>query len=147
MTGSSDDWMDDGGGLTMDDEDEDEDEDDVKVEETAKVEEIKTPPVEAPKPPGISLPMTGSSDDWMDDGGELKMEDEDEDEDDVKVEEITKVEEIKTTSVEAPKPSGISLPMTGSSDDWMDDGGGLTMEDEDEDDVKVEETAKVEEIK
>ena len=40
---------------------------------------------------------------------------------------------------EAKKPSGISLPMTGANDDWMDDDVGLTMDDSDEEeDVKVE---------
>ena len=144
MTGASDDWMEDEVGLTMDDEDEEKnlkvDEDtDVKFEEeAAKVEEIK-------KPSGISLPMTGASDDWMEDEVGLTMDDEDEEEnvkedEDIKVkEEAAKVEEIK-------KPSGISLPMTGASDDWMEDEVGLTMDDEDED-VKEAEDVKVEEIK
>merc|ERR1711990_35915 len=72
---------------------------DVQVEkEPAKVEELK-------KPSGISLPMTGASDDWMEDEVGLTMDDDDgEEEEDVKVEEAEKVEEIK-------KPSGISLPM------------------------------------
>merc|ERR1711874_833786 len=124
MTEASDDWMDDCVVVAM--EDEVDQGEDVKVEEAAKVEEIK-------KPSGISLPMTGASDDWMEDEVGLTMDDEDEeknlkvDEDtDVKFEEeAAKVEEIK-------KPSGISLPMTGASDDWMEDEVGLTMDDEDE---------------
>merc|ERR1711953_805620 len=104
----------------MDDEDEDEK---VKEEEPVKVEEIK-------KPSGISLPMTEASDDWMDDSVGLTMDEEDEEEEDVKVEEPVKVEEL--VKVEEPvkveeikKPSGISLPMTEASDDWMDDDVGL----------------------
>merc|ERR1711953_641107 len=78
---------------------------------------------------GISLPMNGSSDDWMDHDVGLTMEDEDEEE--------AKVVEIKTAPIEPSKPSGISLPMNESSDDWMDDDVGLNMEDEDEEEIKV----------
>merc|ERR1712004_898127 len=122
---------------------EDADEEEGKPEdEPVKVEEIQ-------KPTGISLPMTEASDDWMDDDVGLTMDDEDEDE--VKVEEQVKVEEVKVEEEpvkveEIKKPSGISLPMTEASDDWMDDEVGLTMDDEDEDDVKVEEPVKVEEV-
>merc|ERR1712012_1345044 len=55
-----------------------------------------------------------------------------------------KADEVKPSTVETPKPTGISLPMTGSSDDWMDDDVGLTMDDEDEDDDKVVEPEKAE---
>merc|ERR1711953_728925 len=87
-----------------------------------------TPTINGPSK-GISLPMNGSSDDWMDDDVGLTMEDEDE--------EAIKVVEIKTASIEPSKPSDISLPMNGSSDDWMEDDVGLTMEDEDEEETKV----------
>merc|ERR1712113_202728 len=90
---------------------------------------------EPSKPSGISLPMNGSSDDWMDDDVGITMDDEDEEE--------AKVDEIVTPPA---KPSGISLPMNGSSDDWMDDDVGLILEDEEEE-TKVEEPTKVEEIK
>merc|ERR1711874_321710 len=115
-----------------------------------KVKEIKTAPIEPSKPSGISLPMNGSSDDWMDDDVGLTMDDEDEEE--VKAEEPIKAEEVKPEKEpvkveELKKPSGISLPMTEASDDWMDDDVGLTMDDEDDDDVKVEEPVKVEEVK
>merc|ERR1711953_550737 len=119
MNGSSDDWMDDDVGLTMEDED----------EEEAKVVEIKTASIEPSKPSGISLPMNESSDDWMDHDVGLNMDDE--------YEEESKVDEIISPPA---KPSGISLPMNGSSDDWMDDDVGLKLEDE-------EEETKVEEIK
>merc|ERR1712051_184140 len=56
----------------------------------------------------------------------------------------TKDEPIQDEDANAvTKPSGISLPMTGSSNDWMDDDVGLTIEDEDEDNTKAEETTKV----
>merc|ERR1712088_1035508 len=115
----------------------------VGVEGAEKKEEVAEPVKveEAKKPSGISLPMTGANDDWMDDDVGLTMDDSDEEEDkkeDVKVEEPVKVAEpVKVEEVK--KPSGISLPMTEANDDWMDDDVGLTMDDsDDEEDVKVE---------
>ena len=134
MEGSSDNWMDDDVGFIMEDED-----NDSMDKKSLKTEEANTVAVETPKPSGISLPMNGSSDDWMDDDVGFTMEDEEEEKDekeDTKAEESAQTEKANTVSVETPKASGISLPMSGSSDDWMDDDVEFTMEGEDDDEVQ-----------
>ena len=147
MEGSSDNWMDDDVGFSMEDED-----NDSKDKKSVKTEEANTGAVEATKPSGISLPMNGSSDDWMDDDVGFTMEDEEEEKDekeDTKAEESVQTEKANTVPVETSKASGISLPMNGSSDDWMDDDVGFTMEDEEEEkdekeDTKAEESVQTE---
>merc|ERR1712222_273934 len=89
------------------------------------------------KAPGIALPITEMTDDWMDDGdafGSIDSEDED-----VEKQETKKEDELVTKSTEEtvavkPKPSGIDLPISEMTDDWMNDDvaiGSIDSEDED----------------
>merc|ERR1712130_1036291 len=121
-----------------------------------KDEEDEEKPVEEPTQPqkasGIALPITEMTDNWMDDGQALGSMDSEDEEDTKKSEEKTVEEppkpEAATKSEEKPveepsKPqqaSGIALPITEMTDDWMDDGQALgSMDSEDEEDAKKSE--------
>merc|ERR1712130_287550 len=152
--------MDDGQALgSMDSEDGE----DTKKSEEKTVEEPPKPeaatkseekPVEEPSKPqqasGIALPITEMTDDWMDDGQALGSMDS-EDEEDAKKSEEKSVEkppkpEAATKSEEKPveepsKPqqaSGIALPITEMTDDWMDDGQALGSMDSEDEEVSKE---------
>merc|ERR1712127_432692 len=89
-----------------------------KIEEKKEIEQEK----EAVKPSGIALPITEMTEDWMDDGGAMGSMDSDEEEEvEPKIEEKKEIEQKK----EAVKPSGIALPITEMTEDWMDDGGAM----------------------
>merc|ERR1712130_214734 len=111
-------------------------------------------PVEEPSKPqqasGIALPITEMTDNWMDDGQALGSMDS-EDEEDAKKSEEKHVEErpkpdIATNSEEKPleepaklqKASGIALPITEMTDDWMDDGEAFGLMDSEDEEVSKE---------
>merc|ERR1712192_193292 len=140
----TDDWMDDDVAMGSMESEEEEEEDTVtdkgpvekRIEEEviAKSETIES---EEKKAPGIALPITEMTDNWMDDGdafGSIDSEDED-----VEKQESKKEDDLVTKSAEEsvgakPKPSGIDLPISEMTDDWMDDDvaiGSLDSEDED----------------
>merc|ERR1712110_129480 len=81
----------------------------------------------------ISLPMTGASDAWMDDGDTVGFIEDDEDE----LGKEPQQEAKPTVEIEKEIPSSepqktIGLPMTDASDAWMDDGDTVGfMEDDD----------------
>merc|ERR1711935_595156 len=114
-----------------------------KVEEPKEKGEIKSDV----QPPGIALPITEMTEDWMDDGGAMGSMDSDEDEEvEPKIEEKKDIEQKK----EAVKPSGIALPITEMTEDWMDDGGGMgSMDSDEEEEVepKIEEKKEIEQKK
>merc|ERR1712192_45741 len=97
---------------------------------------------EETKAPGIALPITEMTDDWLDDDtamGSMDSEDEEEGpktdkghvEKRIENEAIQKVETKKSEETKAP---GIALPITEMTDDWMDNGdafGSIDSEDED----------------
>merc|ERR1712008_370580 len=104
----------------------------------------KVPPPSSIQSSGIYLPITEMTEDWMDDGGGMGSMDSDEEEEvEPKIEEKKDIEQKK----EAVKPSGIALPITEMTEDWMDDGGGMgSIDSDEEEDVerKIEEKKEIE---
>merc|ERR1711962_62160 len=108
------------------------------------------------KAPGIAVPITEMTDDWMDDDVAIGSIESDEAEEtphsDQGSMEETKIEEAAQQSdknkSEEKKAPGITLPITEMTDDWMDDGealGSMDSEDEEEESAKPEENP-VEEV-
>merc|ERR1712156_1128242 len=144
ITEMTDDWMDDDvaiGSIESDDEEETPHTDQGSTEET-KIEEAAqqsdTNKSEEKKAPGITLPITEMTDDWMDDGAAFgSMESEDEDDGKEEVQATNCPEE---TIPEKPKPSGINLPIGEMTDDWMDGNvaiGSIESEDEEFEETKT----------
>merc|ERR1712192_284652 len=142
----TDDWMDDDVAMGSMESEEEEEEDTVtdkgpvekRIEEEviAKSETIES---EEKKAPGIALPITEMTDNWMDDGdafGSIDSEDEDVEKQESKKEDDLVTKSAEESAAEKPKPSGIDLPISEMTDDWMDDDvaiGSIDSEDEDED--------------
>merc|ERR1712079_745243 len=92
-----------------------------------------------PKSSTIDLPMTESSEAWMDDGdpvGFIESEEENEE-----TEENLKQPESVDIKME-PKSSAIDLPMTESSEAWMDDGDPVGFIESDEENEETKENLK-----
>merc|ERR1712156_686579 len=117
---------------------------------------------EEKKAPGIALPITEMTDDWMDDDVAIGSIDSDEDEEvpntDINSLEKTKDKEspqkMEIDKSDAKKAPGIALPITEMTDDWMDDDvaiGSIESDDEEEtphtdqgstEETKIEEAAQ-----
>merc|ERR1712008_80135 len=114
-----------------------------KVEEPKAKGEIKSDV----QPPGIALPITEMTEDWMDDCEAMGSMDSDEEKEvQPNTEEKKEIEQKK----EAVKPSGIYLPITEMTEDWMDNGGGMgSMDSDEEEEVepKIEEKKDIEQKK
>jgi len=137
----TDDWMDDDVAIGSMDSEEEEgsktDKEHVEKIEDKVVQKFETKKSEEKKAPGIDLPITEMTDDWMDDGaafGSIDSEDEDVERQESKKEEDPVTKSTEEAIAEKPKPSGIDLPITEMTDDWMDDDvaiGSIDSEDED----------------
>merc|ERR1712037_836362 len=109
-------------------------------DEVIKKVEMKKP--EETEAPGIALPITEMTDDWMDDDVAMVSMDSEEEEEgpetdkghsEKRVEEEV-IQKSETKKSEEKKAPGIALPITEMTDDWMDDGaafGSIDSEDED----------------
>merc|ERR1712032_1227185 len=144
ITWVTDDWMDDDVAMGSMDSEEEEEEDTEKdksrVEKRVEDEVIQTSETkksEEKKAPGIALPITEMTDDWMDGGdafGSIDSEDEDVEKQETKKEDDLVTKSTEETVAVKPKPSGIDLPISEMTDDWMDDDvaiGSIDSEDED----------------
>merc|ERR1712212_878053 len=143
ITEMTDDWMDDDvaiGSMDSEEEDEGPETDKGHVEkriENEVIQEVETKKSEETKAPGIALPITEMTDDWMDDDvaiGSMDSEEEDEgpETDKGHVEKRIENEVIQKEETKAP---GIGLPITEMTDDWMDDDvamGSMDSEEEEE---------------
>merc|ERR1712192_108399 len=128
ITEMTDDWMDDDTAMGSMDSEEEEEEgpktDKGHVEQIIKnevIQKVETKKSEETKAPGIALPITEMTDDWMDDGvamGSMDSEEEEEEgsktdkghvEKKIEKEAIQKVEMKKSEETKAP---GIALPIT-----------------------------------
>merc|ERR1711874_65199 len=97
--------------------------------ENKVIQKVETNMSEETKAPGIALPITEMTDDWMDDDvaiGSMDSEEEDEgpETDKGHVEkriENEVIQEVETKKSEETKAPGIALPITEMTDDWMDD--------------------------
>merc|ERR1712130_879191 len=95
---------------------------------------------EETKAPGIALPITEMTDDWMDDDMAMGSMDSEEEEETSEghVEKIIEDKVIQKSETEKRAP-GIALPITEITDDWMDDGDAFgSIDSEDEDNEKQE---------
>merc|ERR1712212_801077 len=111
--------------------------------ENEVIQEVETKKSEETKAPGIALPITEMTDDWMDDDvaiGNMDSEEEDEgpETDKGHVEkriENKVIQKVETKKSEETKAPGIALPITEMTDDWMDDDvaiGSMDSEEEEE---------------
>merc|ERR1712032_1284450 len=126
ITEMTDDWMD--GDVAMGSMDSEEEEEGPKRIEDEVVQKVETKKSEETKAPGIALPITEMTDDWMDDDvamGSMDSEEEEEgpetDEGHVKkIVENEVIQKVETKKSEETKAPGIALPITEMTDDWMD---------------------------
>merc|ERR1719295_853473 len=136
ITEMTDDWMDDDMAMGSMDSEEEEEAPEGHVEKIIEDKVIQKYETEK-KAPGIALPITEMTDDWMDDGdafGSIDSEDEDNEKQENKKEDDIVSESKEETVAVKPKPSGIDLPISEMTDDWMDDDvaiGSIDSEDED----------------
>merc|ERR1712226_307637 len=142
----TDNWMDDGNAMgSMDSDDEEEKMPTIEENKIEEPKEIRETNVV--KPPGIALPITEITEDWMDDCEAIGSMDSDEDEKvEPKIEDTKEIEQRK----EAVKPFGIALPITEMTEDWMDEGdamGSMDSEEEEEVEQKIEEKNEIEQKK
>merc|ERR1712032_1728096 len=126
--------------MDSEEEEEDTEKDKSRVEKRVEDEVIQTSETkksEEKKAPGIALPITEMTDDWMDGGdafGSIDSEDEDVEKQETKKEDDLVTKSTEETVAVKPKPSGIDLPIGEMTDDWMDDDvaiGSIDSEDED----------------
>merc|ERR1712012_828075 len=153
ITEMTDDWMDDDVAIGSIDSDEDEEVPNTDMSSLAKTKDEESPQkmeinkFDAKKAPGIALPITEMTDDWMDDDvaiGSIESDDEEEtphteqgSTEETKIEESAQQSDTKKS--EEKKAPGIALPIAEMTDDWMDDGSAFgSMESDDEDDGKGE---------
>merc|ERR1719341_1944194 len=143
ITEMTDDWMDDDvaiGSMDSDGEEQEQETDKGHVEKKIADEvtqKSETKKAEEKKAPGIALPITEMTDDWMDDGaafGSIDSEEEDTEKQESKKEDELVTKSTEETVAVKPKPSGIDLPISEMTDDWMNDDvaiGSVDSEDED----------------
>merc|ERR1712156_938493 len=133
ITEMMDDWMDDDVAIGSIDSDEDEEVPNTDMSSIEKTKDEESPQKmeinksDAKKAPGIALPITEMTDDWMDDDVAIgSIESEEEEVPDKVSTEKRKEEEVvdkpETSKPEEKKVPGIALPITEMTDDWMDDG-------------------------
>merc|ERR1712203_1046377 len=117
-------------------------------------QKVETKKSEETKAPGIALPITEMTDDWMDDDvamGSMDSEEEEEGTDTNKghVEKRIEDEVIQksvTEKSEEKKAPGIALPITEMTDDWMDDGDAFGSIDSEDEDVEKQENKKEDDL-
>merc|ERR1719394_1019601 len=135
ITEMTDDWMEDDVAIGSIDSDEDEEVPNTDMKSLAKTKDEESPQKmeinksDAKKAPGIALPITEMTDDWMDDDvaiGSIESDDEEEtphtnqgSTEETKIEESA--QQSDTNKSEEKKAPGIILPITEMTDDWMDE--------------------------
>merc|ERR1712222_6975 len=117
------DWMNDDvaiGSMDSEEEEEGPETDKGHVEkriENEVIQKVEMKKSEETKAPGIALPITEMTDDWMDDDVAMGSMDSEEEEEDT--EEDKGIQKSETKKSEEKKAPGIALPITEMTDDWM----------------------------